>query len=130
MTDDANAALVAYQAGRTKLDAGDLDGAISLLEESVAANPHFKTLELLGEAFVRAGRPLRAIVPLAAATTLNDQVRAPSLLAEALQATGDVIDAHRIALLALKRDPHNRKARSVHDATREAYDKWVGRESS
>ena len=124
MSENAELALAAYQAGRSRLEAGDLEGAIALLQESVAANPHFKTLELLGEALLRAGRPLMAIVPLAAATTLNDQVRAPSLLAEALQATGDVVDAHRMALLALKRDPTNKKARSVHDATREAYNKW------
>ncbi len=125
MAEDTNAARAAYQAGRDKLDAGDLDGAISALEESVATYPHFKSLELLGEAFLRAGKPQRAIVPLAAATTLNDHVRPPSLLAEALLARGDQLDAHRIALLALKRDPTNRRARTVHEATREAYDKWA-----
>ena len=125
MANEADPALLSYQAARSKFEVGDLDEAISLLEVSVAANPHFKTLELLGEALLRAGDPKRAIVPLAAATTLNDQVRAPSLLAEALEANGNAIDAHRIALLALKRDPNNRKARSVHDATREAYEKWV-----
>lgn len=81
--------------------------------------------ELLGEAFVGAGKPQRAIVPLAAATTLNDRVRSPSRLAEALLARGDQLDAHRIALLALKGDPTNRKALTVHEATREACDKWT-----
>ena len=125
MAEDTDAAHAAYQAGRGKLETGDLEGAISALEESVSTHPHFKSLELLGEALLRAGKPHRAIVPLAAATTLNDHVRPPSLLAEALLAIGDQLEAHRIALLALERDPTNRKARTVHEATREVYDKWA-----
>ena len=120
MAEETDASRAAYQAGRTKLRAGDIEGAISALEQSVTDYPHFKSLELLGEAFLRAGKPRRAIVPLAAATTLNDQVCAPSLLAEALLASGDELDAHRTALLALKRDPANSNARRVCDSTREA----------
>ena len=108
-----------YEKGRALLDSGDVAGAIARFELSIARAPHFKTLELLGDAFIRIGEPRRAIVPLAAATTLNAQVRAPSLLAEALLATGDRQGAHRIAALALERDAGNRKARAVFDATRE-----------
>jgi tetratricopeptide (TPR) repeat protein len=111
----------AYKRGRSLLAAGDVSGAIAHLENSVAAYPHFKLLELLGEAWLKGGEPQRAIVPLAAATTLNRQVRAPSLLAEALLAAGDRIKAYEVARLALDRDPHNRKARVVLDATEAEY---------
>ena len=52
-------------------------------------------------------------MPLAAATTLNDQVRAPALLAETLLRLGQREQARRIALLALSRGATNRKAREV-----------------
>jgi tetratricopeptide (TPR) repeat protein len=113
-----------YELGRRALESGDLAAAIAHLEASVSAFPHFKALELLGEAWLKKGEPQRAVVPLAAATTLNAQVRAPSLLAEALLARGDALEAHRIAQLALQRDPNNRKARAVLDATAEAYEAW------
>ncbi|SRR6266704_5154356 len=114
-----------YDAGRAALEAGDTDLAIQHLETSIAEYPHFKALELLGEAWLRKGDPRRAIVPLAAATTLNAQVRAPSLLSEALLALGDALEAHRVAQLALERDARNKKARSVLEATAEAYRKWT-----
>jgi hypothetical protein len=69
-----------YHEGRALLESGDVREAIAKFEASIAYRLHFKSLELLGEAFLRIGDPQRAIVPLAAATTLNLQVRAPSLL--------------------------------------------------
>lgn len=116
----------AYEKARRLLNEGALAEAINELKLSVAEYPHFKALELLGEAWLRKGEPLRALVPLAAASMLNTQVRAPSLLAEALLALGETIDAHRIALVALQRDPKNRKAKDVFDATQEAYKNWSG----
>lgn len=118
---EPDAARQAYEAGSAALKAGDLDAAIVQLERSVSSRPHFKALELLGEAFLRKGEPLRAVVPLAAATTLNAQVRAPSLLAEALLAVGEDLDAHRVARLALDRDPKNKKAQAVLEATAAAH---------
>jgi tetratricopeptide (TPR) repeat protein len=115
-----------YLAGRASLESGDLDAAIKQFESSIAQDPHFKTLELLGEAWLRKGEPKRAIVPLAAATTLNKQVRAPSLLAEALLALGNELDAHHIASCALDRDPNNKKARFIFEITDAAYKKWSG----
>lgn len=113
-----------YEDGRALLESGDIAGAIAKLEASIAHNPHFKTLELLGEAYLRIGEPSRAIVPLAAATTLNAQVRAPSLLGEALLATGERLKAHEIAKLALAREPINKRARAVFDATKDEYSAW------
>ena len=120
----ADRALEAYEAGRDAFAAGDLDAAIEHLQASTDAHPHFKALELLGEAWLRKGEPVRAIVPLAAATALNAQVRAPALLAEALLALGDELEAHRMAKIALDRDPHNKKACAVLEATTPAFESW------
>jgi hypothetical protein len=90
---------------------------VTLLRESAEAAPHFKTLEVLGELLLELGRPSEAIIPLAAATTLNGQVRAPSLLAKALLAEGSRVDARRAAHIAAARDPNNRLARAVLAAT-------------
>ena len=51
--------------------------------------------------------------PLAAATTLNRGVRAPSLLAEAFLRNQKFYDAEDFAKLALQRDPRNKRARDV-----------------
>ena len=98
------------EATRTALAAGRWDDAIASLSASAAGDPHFKTLELLGECLLNVGRHLEAIVPLAAATTLNRGVRAPSMLAEAMLRAGQVSDARQFCSLALSRDPQNRRA--------------------
>ena len=102
-----------YEEGRARMVSGDTDSAIDMLEKSVEAYPHFKTLELLGECLINSGRSGEAIVPLAAATTLNNGVRAPSLLAKALADVGDFERSKDIADLALSRDPNNKLARSI-----------------
>jgi hypothetical protein len=84
--------------------------------------PHFKSLELLGEAFMRSGDPQRAIVPLAAAANLNAQVRAPSLLVEALLSVGDRLKAHEIAKLALSREPSSRRVKTFFEKTKADHD--------
>ena len=111
-----------YERGRALLESGDFVRAAAAFEASVSRWPHFKSLELLGEAFMRVGEPQRAIVPLAAATTLNAQVRAPSLLAEALLSIGDRLKAHEIAKLALSREPNNKRAKAVFDQTKADHD--------
>jgi tetratricopeptide (TPR) repeat protein len=62
-----------YHSGREAMEAGTLEDAIRLFRQSVAEWPHFKTLELLGECLLRLERPREAIIPLAAATALNQQ---------------------------------------------------------
>ena len=74
-----------YEAGRLQMAAGAFEEAVALFLQSVTLNPHFKALELLGECRLRLQQWKEAIIPLAAATTLNRQSRAPSLLAEALE---------------------------------------------
>jgi hypothetical protein len=57
------------------------------------------------------------VVPLAAATALNRQVRAPALLAQAFFRLGYRAEAREFAKLALGREPNNRMAKSVLLAT-------------
>jgi tetratricopeptide (TPR) repeat protein len=123
VTDEpSDRARLEYDRGREALEAGHHDLAIGHFEASVAVSPHFKALELLGEAWLAKGEPMKAIVPLAAATTLNAQVIAPSLLAEAFLALGERQEAHRIAHAALRRDAQNRKALAVLQATSDTHD--------
>jgi len=102
-----------YQEARRLMNAGNLQEAILLFQQSIALSPHFKALELLGECYIRLGRLTEAIVPLAAATTLNRGVRAPALLAEAFLQLGEHERAQESAEVALKRDPNNKRALNV-----------------
>ena len=87
-----------------------LDGAIQLFLAAASSCPHYKTYELLGECYLRLERWVEAIPWLAAATTLNRQARAPSLLAEALLRHGDHERAIEAADIALSRSSGNRRA--------------------
>ena len=95
------------------MTAGDLQGAVKSFRSSGDLRPHFKTFELLGEALFLLGRNEEAVAPLAAATALNQQPRAPSILAEVFEALGESLDARRFAELALERHSENRRARAV-----------------
>ena len=113
MSTDEERAQGLYHRGRELMDAGSLEDAIQALSQSAELHPHFKTLELLGECYLSVGRVREAIVPLAAATSLNEQSRAPALLADALYKLGDNEQAIRLARLAMLRAPSNKLARSV-----------------
>lgn len=102
-----------YQAGRDAMEHGELERAIELFRRSAAVYPHFKALELWGECHLRREEWTAAIVPLAAAATLNPQPRAPALLARALQRAGDPRRAREAARLALSRSPTNRLALEI-----------------
>lgn len=102
-----------YQAGRARMDSGAFEEAIQAFSASVAIDPHFKALELMGECLLALGRPIQAVVPLAAASALNDQVRAPSLLAQAFLSIGDYQQAARLAKAVLVRASGNRVAQAV-----------------
>jgi tetratricopeptide (TPR) repeat protein len=108
-----------YHEGRQAMDAGALEDATSLLRRSIAEWPHFKTLELLGECLLRLNQPREAIVPLAAATALNRQARAPTLLARAFLQLGTYGDALDQAEEALRRDPGNKQAVEIRQAARQ-----------
>jgi tetratricopeptide (TPR) repeat protein len=102
-----------YRQARRLMNEGKLDDAVALFQQGISLSPHFKTLELLGECFVRLHRLREAVVPLAAAASLNNGVRAPSMLADVLLTLEDYHAAKEMAELALSRDPNNRKAREV-----------------
>ena len=102
-----------YVRARELMDAKDYEAAILLFERSASPSPHFKTLELLGECYCNLGRFRSAVIPLAAATALNMQARAPALLADAFSRLNEGEDAVRFARLALERSPGNRLALEV-----------------
>jgi tetratricopeptide (TPR) repeat protein len=102
-----------YRTARERMDDGDYSSAVLQFEASAVLNPHFKTLELLGECRIHLGLLREAIVPLAAATALNEQSRAPSLLADIFCRLGEMEDASRMARLAIERSPNNRLAQDV-----------------
>jgi tetratricopeptide (TPR) repeat protein len=96
-----------YRLGREAMEAGSLEAAVVLFDESIAVWPHFKTLELLGECLLRLGRLREAVVPLAAATALHVEARAPALLAQAYLQLGQFPEAKHFAEEALRRAPDN-----------------------
>lgn len=95
------------------MDERKFEEAVRLFQRSNEILPHFKTLELQGECLIRVGRPVEAIVPLAAAASLNKGVRAVSLLAQTFLDLGDREKSFEWAQEALKRDAKNRQARKI-----------------
>lgn len=110
MIDALSQSSALYRQARELMEMNRLEDAVPLFQQSVALSPHFKALELLGECLVRLDRLPEAVVPLAAATTLNKGVRAPSLLADVFLKMGDYQGAREVAEIALSRDPNNRLA--------------------
>ena len=98
-----------YQKARDLLSSSQVELAVEVLSRSAAMSPHFKTLELLGECLVRLGRWQDSIIPLAAATTLNRQARAPALLSEAYLELKDLRRAKEMAEMSLHRNPTYRR---------------------
>jgi tetratricopeptide (TPR) repeat protein len=107
-----------YHRGRAAMDAGALEEAVGLFQESIREWPHVKTLELEGECLLRLGRTREALVPLAAATALHPAARPPALLAQALLALGHYGEASEFAEEALRRTPDQPLALEVREAAR------------
>jgi len=102
-----------YKKGRLLMKTGDYEEAILFFRRSAEMEPHFKTFELLGESRLTLNRISESVGPLAAATTVNRGVRAPSLLAEAFLRNQKFDDAEDFAKIALQRDPGNKRTRDV-----------------
>jgi tetratricopeptide (TPR) repeat protein len=101
------------------MDADDLDSAISLLEESATTDPHFKTLELLGECFLRRKQHRKAVIPLAASVGLGAKpYRALYLLAQALDGLGSRRDAIEKLSEAIEMKPDYKSARDLLETLR------------
>ena len=107
-----------YHRGRMAMEAGALEEAVALLQQSISEWPHVKTLELEGECLLKLGRSREAIVPLAAATALHPSARPPGLLAQAFLALGHYAEALDFAEEALRRTPGDPLALEVRDAAR------------
>jgi tetratricopeptide (TPR) repeat protein len=110
MTDPLSQSSDLYHQAREVMEKNQLEDAVRLFQQSITLSPHFKSLELLGECFIHLNRLAEAVVPLAAATTLNQGVRAPSLLADVFLKLEDYDRANELAKIALSRDPDNRMA--------------------
>jgi tetratricopeptide (TPR) repeat protein len=87
--------------------------AIQCLDESNQISPHFKTYELIGEAYIKLGKPDSAIEPLVEATKLNRGVRAPSMLAKVFLDLGKFNKAKQYADIGIERDANNKVLKSV-----------------
>jgi tetratricopeptide (TPR) repeat protein len=115
-----------YEAARDAMTRESWTYARSLLEQSYRKSVHFKTLELLGECCVKLGQNNEAILYYAAATALNNQPKAPSILAQLLAESGDAHAAARIARQVLAVSPGNRMARRVLESLEDPADAQSG----
>ena len=113
MVGELDAARMLYDQGRALMDSGDLEASVERFRESSRIAPHFKTLELEGECLLKLGRVSEAVIPLAAASTLNKGVRAVSFLAEAFARLNEGDRCKEMCEEALRRDPSNKKAREI-----------------
>jgi tetratricopeptide (TPR) repeat protein len=102
-----------YNQARVLMTEKKLDEAAEMFQQSISLAPHFKSLELLGECFILLNRIKEAVVPLAAAVTLNRGVRAAALLAEVFLKLEDYGKAKDLAETALRRDANNKTALNV-----------------
>ncbi len=101
-----------YRKARESMN-NQFEKAVALFEKSIILDPHFKTLELLGECYIRLDLLKKAIVPLAASVSLNSGVRAASLLADVFLKLQNYNAAKNMAEVALNRDSKNRIAQNV-----------------
>ena len=105
--------LARYQAARDLMSGEKYSQAVQLFNQSLNVRVHFKTLELIGECYLKMGKSKQAIVPLAAASMLNDGVRSSALLARALFEECDYHGAMRAAKIAMSRSPDNKLAKTI-----------------
>lgn len=104
-----------YRKARELMDKNLVEEAIILFQNSAEIEPHFKTLELLGECYIRLSRLRESIIPLAAAVSLNKGVRAAALLAEVFLKLEDYDQAKNMAEIALSREPNNKQAIKINN---------------
>lgn len=98
---------------------GELQAAAKTLQRAVDLDPRPAALQRLGELWLKLRQPERAIIPLAAAVTLDQKGTAASSLAFAFMKLRREREAHAMAVLALSRRPNDRQALEVLEATRE-----------
>jgi tetratricopeptide (TPR) repeat protein len=106
-----------YQAGRAAMEAGKLETAANLFRASARLEPHFKTLELLGELLLESqGATTETILVLSSAAGLgNRPFRSLFLLAKALALRGDISHAIEKLDLAIEYQPSFKSAIEFRD---------------
>ena len=102
-----------------QVEKGEFAAAAKTLQRAVELDPLPAALELLGNVWMKLNQPERAIIPLAAAVTLDPQGRATSALANVFMRLRREREAHAMAVIALKRNPDDRLALEVLEATRD-----------
>lgn len=100
-------------------DKGELAAAAKTLQRAVDLDPHPAALEMLGGLWMKLNQPERAIIPLAAAVTLDVRGGAAASLAQVFMRLRREGEAHAMAMLALERRPGDRQALEVLEATRD-----------
>ena len=104
---------------RQQAEKGDLAAAVKTLQRAVDLDPHPIALEMLGGLWMKLNQPERAIIPLAAAVTLDRKGGAAAALAHVFLRLRREKEAHAMATLALDRRPGDRQALEVLEASRE-----------
>lgn len=112
-----------YEYAREAMDEGHYLEAIELFQKSIHMTPNNKALFLLGECLMKEKRLNEAVVAYAAATTMNRSGIAPAHLAEVWFELGEVSNAMEMIELALKRQPHYKRAQKSHEEISVAYRK-------
>lgn len=103
-----------YSLGRRAFDAGDLQSCVECMRASVVLEPHYKTMEILGESLLRLGQVSESVVWLAAAAGLSPkQVRSRLLLAAVFEACAETAQARIQLEEALSVNPQFASARSM-----------------
>lgn len=84
-------AIYCHDIGRAALEGGDTSRAFTILREAIQAFPFPLSLELLGECLLLEGKPVEAVVYLAAAVGMSEEYKFHQLflLGKALAAAND-----------------------------------------
>lgn len=84
-------AIYCHDAGRAAIESGNLPVALTTLKEAIRAFPFPLSLELLGECLLLEGRPVEAVIYLAAAVGMSEehQFHQLFLLGKALATAND-----------------------------------------
>lgn len=98
---------------------GELGAAAKSLQRAIDLDPRPATLEQLGDVWMKLNQPERAIVPFAAAATLDPKGGAAASLAFAFMRLRRHKEALTLANQVLKKRPGDRVALEVVQATRE-----------
>ena len=118
-----------YQRGKDAMERCEYESAINYFRDSIEHYPHFKTLELLGECFLFANKPVEAIPPLAAAISLgSNEFRAAYLLSRAFVEIDDFKKALAYAEQATKMKPDFRRAEELRQQILAKMERWLSPE--